>query len=83
MSFLSSPTASVWPGIVAAPASVSCWSGKMIVMSKAVGCPLSQLGRKMSAGQLRNPGIRDGTSFWGAKAADCAAENSASRRESC
>ena len=36
----------------------------------------------MSAGQLRVPGINDGTSFRGAKAAVCAAEKNASRMES-
>ena len=55
----------------------------MTVTSRAAGWPLCQLGRKMSAGRLRVPGIKDGTSFLGAKAADWAAENTASRIESC
>ena len=34
-------------------------------------------------GRCLDPGIREGTSLLGTKAADCAAENKASRRESC
>ena len=37
----------------------------------------------MSAGQLRVPGIKDGTSFLGAKAADWVVENTASWIELC
>ena len=40
----------------------------MTVTSRAAGWPLCQLGRKMSAGRLRVLGIKDGTSFLGAKA---------------
>ena len=36
----------------------------------------------MSAGQLE-PGVKNGTSFRGAREVDCAAEKSASRIESC
>ena len=67
--FLFSPTAKAWPDVRAAPWRVSGCKVEMTVTSSAVGRPLSQLGRKMSAGRAWEPGIRDGNSFLGAKAA--------------
>ena len=67
--FLFSPTAMAWPDVRAAPWRVSGCKVEMTVTSSAVGRPLSQLGRKMSAGRAWEPGIRDGNSFLGAKAA--------------
>ena len=81
--FLSSPTCRACPGLVAAAESVSCCSGDITWTSRAAGRPLFQLGRKMSAGRLQELGIREETSFLGARAADWAAENRASRMESC
>ena len=52
-------------------------------MSKAAGRPLHQLGRNMSAGRDLMPGIRVGTSFRGASAADWAGEKRASRIALC
>ena len=45
---------------------------EMTVTSMAAGWPRFQLGRKTSAGRLMDPGIRDGTSLRGARAADWA-----------
>ena len=56
---------------------------EITVTSKAAGRPLHQLGRNMSAGRDLVPGIRVGTSFRGASAADWAAEKRASRMLSC
>ena len=38
---------------------------EMTVTSSAAGRPRSQIGRKMSAGQLCDPGMREGTSTLG------------------
>ena len=54
-----------------------------MVTSRAAGLPLSQVGRKMSAGRLKEFGMREGTSLRGAKAAVCAAANRTSRTASC
>ena len=65
----------------AAPCNVSCWSVNVTVTSRAPGWPLLQFGRKISAGRLWVPRIRNGTSFLGAKAANWAAENTASQMQ--
>ena len=67
--FLFSPTTKAWPSVKAAPWRVSCCKVEMNVTSSAVGRPLSQLGRKMSAGRAWEPGIRDGNSLLGGQAA--------------
>ena len=71
--FRCSATARAWPAEEAAPWRVRGWRGEMTVTSIAAGWPRSQLGRRMSAGRLCDPGMREGTSFRGAKAAERAA----------
>ena len=78
--FLSSPTERAWAWVVAAPVTVSVCKGEITITSSVASRCRLQRGRYRSAGQLLDPGIREGTSLPGAKAADCAAENKASRR---
>ena len=56
---------------------------EITVTSRAARRPLHQLGRKMSAGRLLVPRISDGTSFLGARAADCAVAKRVFLRQSC
>ena len=72
--FLSSPIDKAWPWVDAAPCRVSCCIVEITETSRAAGRPRSQLGRKISAGRDWEPGMRDGNSFLGAKAAVSAAE---------
>ena len=71
--FRDSPTCSAYPGVAAAPWMVRRWSEQMTEMSKAAGRPRFQLGRKMSAGQDWQLGIRWGDFLRGARAAVWAA----------
>ena len=75
-SFLSFAMRRACPGVMAVHMlqSYSNCRGDITVTSRAAGRPPDQLGRKMSAGRLLVPGIREGTSFLGAKVASRAAD---------
>ena len=79
--FRDSSTCNAYPGVVAAPWMVRCWSEQITEMSKAAGRPRSQLGKKMSAGRDWQLGIRWGDSLHGARAAVWAAVKIASQME--
>ena len=81
--FLFSPTVKACPCTLAAPCKVSCCKVEITEISRAAGRPLSQFGRKTSAGRDWEQGTRDGNSFLGARAAVWAAEKTASRMELC
>ena len=51
--------------MLASPVQVADCRVEITVTSRAAGWPRHQFGRKISAGRLLEPGIRDGTSFQG------------------
>ena len=81
--FLFSATCRAWPATEEAPDNVNCCNGEITVTSRAVGWCLTQFGMKISAGRLQDPGIREGTSLRGQRAADWAAEKTTSQMALC
>ena len=72
-----------WPAVVAALSTKARCKGLTTVTSNAAGFPSDQMGRYTSAGRARDRATNPGISLRGARAAELAAENSASLRELC